>query len=138
MDPQLSKMMKKASKIVDYYDYLQQHTFYLLIDAFKKHKGMLTRADDKSILEWRLKALAEMGGLTDKVVDFIAKNIGYSKQAIYDLIQGQGLIVAKRMNSELSTVLKQPMKEVSKDTVAIINAYADQTFRNVNNYVNQT
>lgn len=57
---------------------------------------MLTRADDKSILEWRLKALAEMGGLTDKVVDFIAKNIGYSKQAIYDLIQDQGLKVAKK------------------------------------------
>lgn len=42
------------------------------------------------------------------------------------------------MNTELSTALKQPMKDVSKDTVAIINAYADQTFRNVNNYVNQT
>ena len=138
MDPQLSKMMKKASKIVDYYDYLQQHTFYLLIDTFKKHKGMLINADEKSVLEWRLKALAEMGGLTDKVVDFIAKNIGYSKQAIYDLIQDQGLKVAKRMNTELSTALKQPMKDVSKDTVAIINAYADQTFRNVNNYVNQT
>ena len=138
MDPQLSKMMKQASKIVDYYDYLQQHTFYLLIDTFKKHKGMLINADEKSVLEWRLKALAEMGGLTDKVVDFIAKNIGYSKQAIYDLIQDQGLKVAKRMNTELSTALKQPMKDVSKDTVAIINAYADQTFRNVNNYVNQT
>ena len=100
MDPELNQMMKQASKIVDYYDYLQQHTFYLLIDAFKKHKGILTRADDKSILEWRLKALAEMGGLTDKVVDFIAKNIGYSKQAIYDLIKDQGLKVARRMNSE--------------------------------------
>lgn len=138
MDQQLSKMMKKASKIVDYYDYLQQHTFYLLIDTFKKHKGMLINADEENVLEWRLKALAEMGGLTDKVVEFIAKNIGYSKQAIYDLIQDQGLKVAKRMNTELSTALKQPMKDVSKDTVAIINAYADQTFRNVNNYVNQT
>ena len=138
MDPELNQMMKQASKIVDYYDYLQQHTFYLLIDAFKKHKGILTRADDKSILEWRLKALAEMGGLTDKVVDFIAKNIGYSKQAIYDLIKDQGLKVARRMNSELSTALKQSMRGVSDNTVAIINAYADQTFRNVNNYVNQT
>ncbi len=138
MDQQLQRMLKKAKKITDYYDFLQQRTFYLLIDAFKRTKNSLYRSDEKTILQWRLKALAEMGGLTKDVVDFISKNIGYSKTAIYDLIRDEGLKVAKRMSNNLSQALNQPTKAISTDTIEIINAYADQTFRNVDNYVNQT
>lgn len=79
-----------------------------------------------------------MGGLTKDVVDFISKNIGYSKTAIYDLIRDEGIKVAKSMSNNLSQALNQPTKAISTDTIEIINAYADQTFRNVDNYVNQT
>lgn len=135
---QLQRMMKKAKKITDYYDYLQQRSFYMLIDAFSKTKESLYQSDQKSIIQWRLKALAQMGGLTKDVVDFISKNIGYSKKAIYDLIQDEGLKVAKHMSKDLSETLNQPTKGISTDTMQIINSYADQTFRDVDNYVNQT
>ena len=131
-------MMKKAKKITDYYDYLQQRSFYMLIDAFSKTKESLYQSDQKSIIQWRLKALAQMGGLTKDVVDFISKNIGYSKKAIYDLIQDESLKVAKHMSKDLSEALNQPTKGISTDTMQIINSYADQTFRDVDNYVNQT
>lgn len=138
MDQQLQRMLKKAKKITDYYDYLQQRSFYMLIDAFSKTKESLYQSDQKSIIQWRLKALAQMGGLTKDVVDFISKNIGYSKKAIYDLIQDESLKVAKHMSKDLSEALNQPTKGISTDTMQIINSYADQTFRDVDNYVNQT
>lgn len=131
----LDKMLKKADKIGDYYSYLQQQMFYLLIDTFKTTRPELV--DKEHVLEWRLKALSKMGGLTKKVIALVSKESGKSKKYIYDLIQKDGLKVAKQMNHELSKQLKKPLINVSADTISIIDSYAHQTFRDVDNYVNQ-
>lgn len=132
-------MLKEADSIGDYYAYLQQQTFYLLIDAFKSTRPHLVKQNDtKSLLEWRLRALSKMGALTRQVVALISKSTGRSKSYIYALIYDNGLKVAREMNQELSKALHKPLKNVSQDTMLIINSYASQTFRDVDNYVNQT
>ena len=79
-------MLQKADDLIDYYDYTKQQIFYILIDSFKQTRPELKNAekDPQKIMEWRLKALSQIGGLTDKVIKLISKNSGYSEQAIYD------------------------------------------------------
>ena len=133
-------MMEKASNIADYYAYTEQQMFYILIDSFKKTRPELVNAekDPQKIMEWRLKALSELGGLTDKVINLISRSSGYSKRAIYDLIEKDGLKVTKQFNRKLAKVLKKPVHDVSLQSRVIINSYVNQTMRGVNNYVNQT
>ena len=132
--------MEKASNIADYYAYTEQQLFYILIDSFKKTRPELVNAekDPQKIMEWRLKALSELGGLTDKVINLISRSSGYSRRAIYDLIEKDGLKVTKQFNRKLAKTLKKPVHDVSLQSRAIINSYVNQTMRGVNNYVNQT
>ena len=135
-----AQMMEKASNIADYYAYTEQQMFYILIDSFKKTRPELVNAekDPQKIMEWRLKALSELGGLTDKVINLISRSSGYSRRAIYDLIEKDGLKVTKQFNRKLAKTLKKPVHDVSLQSRAIINSYVNQTMRGVNNYVNQT
>lgn len=135
-----AQMMQKADQIADYYAYNEQEMFYILIDAFKQTRPELMNAekDPTKIMEWRLKALSQIGGLTDKVIKLISKNSGYSEQAIYDLIERDGLKVTKQFNKQLAKTLKKPVRGVSANSSVIIRSYAEQTMRDVNNYVNQT
>ena len=133
-------MMQKADQIADYYAYNEQEMFYILIDAFKQTRPELMNAekDPTKIMEWRLKALSQIGGLTDKAIKLISKNSGYSEQAIYDLIEKDGLTVTKQFNRHLDKTLKKPVRGISANSSVIIRSYAEQTMRDVNNYVNQT
>lgn len=129
-------MMNQANQIADMYDILQQDTFYLLVDTFKTTRPQLV--DKDHILEWRLKALSKIGALTKQVIALVSKQSGKSKRQIYDLIKKDGLTVAKQMNQDLASALRVSPHGLSEDTVALIDSYAHQAFRNVNNYCNQS
>lgn len=135
-----AQMMAKADKIVDYYDYLQQQGFYAIVDTFKGNDYLLKQAadDPDKILEWRLQSLSQTGALTDKVINMLSMQLDISKQQIYRIIKNDGLKVAKQMNRQLARALKTPVKDVSKNTMKIIDSYAKQTFRGMNNYVNES
>lgn len=133
-----AKMKAQANKLADYYDYLQQQTFYILIDTLKTTQQTLRNADKETILEWRLEALSKIGGLTKQVIAFISRQTGKTEQQIYDIIQKNGIKVAKQTNKQLSKALKKPLKDVSVNTLSVINSYAKQTFKNIDNYVNQS
>lgn len=134
------QMLQKADDLIDYYDYTKQQIFYILIDSFKQTRPELMNAekDPQKIMEWRLKALSQIGGLTDKVINLISRTSGISKEKIYDLIYKDGLKVTKQMNRKLSKQLKKPYHNVSNQSRAIINSYVNQTMDGINNYVNQT
>lgn len=134
--------MQKADDLIDYYDYTKQQIFYILIDSFKQTRPELMNAekDPQKIMEWRLKALSQIGGLTDKVINLISRTSGISKKKIYDLIYKDGLKVTKQMNRKLSKQLKKPYHGISNQAraIIIINSYVNQTMDGINNYVNQT
>lgn len=132
--------MNKAGGIADYYAELEQQLFYILVDVFKQTRPQLLKADDdpQNIVKWRLEALSKLGGLTKDVVKLISKNIGIPQQQLIDLIESDGLKVAKGFNKELATALKKPNIDISLAERSIINSYASQMFVGINNYVNQT
>lgn len=136
----LEQMLKQADQFGDVYTALQQKIFYILIDGFKRLRPMLIEAEDdpQKILEWRLAALSQMGGLTDKIIKFVSKQTGESERAIYQIIQQNGIRVTKQMNRQLSRTLKKPVHDVNQNTMNIVSSYAAQTFREINNQVNQS
>ena len=135
---EIEQMLAKADKIADYYVKLQQKIFYLLIDSFKTTRPELINQDDPdSILEWRLRALSKIGALTKDTIKIVSNTSGKSESYIYDLIKDDGLEVAKDINAELSDALKQN-KPISPEVNSIISSYAAQTFRDINNNVNQS
>lgn len=136
----LAQMVKQANDLGDVYTALQQRIFYILVDGFEKLRPKLVEADDdpSKILEWRLEALSQMGALTDKIISFVSKQTGKSKQAIYAIIKQNGLRVTKQMNRQLSKTLRKPVHKVNADTRVLIDSYAKQTWRDIDNNVNQS
>lgn len=135
---EIEQMLAKADKIADYYVKLQQKIFYLLIDSFKTTRPeLINQNDPDSILEWRLRALSKIGALTKDTIKIVSNTSGKSESYIYDLIKDDGLEVAKDINAELSDALKQN-KPISPEVNSIISSYAAQTFRDINNNVNQS
>lgn len=135
---EIEQMLAKADKIADYYVKLQQKIFYLLIDSFKTTRPELINQDNPdSILEWRLRALSKIGALTKDTIKIVSNTSGKSESYIYDLIKDDGLEVAKDINAELSDALKQN-KPISPEVNSIVSSYAAQTFRDINNNVNQS
>ena len=135
---ELEQMLTKADQIADYYVKLQQKIFYLLIDSFKATRPeLIDQGDSDSILEWRLRALAKIGALTKDVIKLVSNTSGKSESYIYELIRNDGLEVAKNINAELSEALKQK-QSVSPEVNSIINSYVAQTFKDIDNNVNQS
>lgn len=130
------KMNRAANRIADNYTRLEQQLFYLLIDATKDTRSLLLDTDHP--LEWRFAMLQKMGGLTKEIVRLVSRTIGVSEKQIYELINDQGLSVAKQMSNQLATTLGIKPQPISADINAIIKSYGRQTFRDIDNNVNQT
>lgn len=131
-----SQMNRAANKIADNYTRLEQQLFYLLIDATKDTRSLLLDTDHP--LQWRLAMLDKMGGLTKEVVRIVSRTAGVSEKQIYELINGAGLTIAQQMSGQLAGTLKAKPKPVSMDIQTIIKSYGRQTFRDIDNNVNQT
>lgn len=129
------EMMDKAEEISNQYVAMQQHIFYLLIDATKNTRSLLN--DRNTILEWRLEMLSKMGALTNEVIKIVAQTSGKTQKYINELIRRDGLQVAQGINSELSKMLNESVP-ISGTVAGIIDSYAKQTFLSLDNNVNQT
>lgn len=66
--------MTPAEKVADQYVILQQEIFGMLIDAIKGVRPRLTDLKAEEMVEWRIKALAQMGALTQQVIDYVKNN----------------------------------------------------------------
>lgn len=130
--------MNEAEKVADQYVILQQEIFGMLIDAIKGVRPRLTDLKAEEMVEWRIKALAQMGALTQQVIDYIIKTTPELKKAVNDVIQKDGLKVSQSFNRDLAKLLNKPIKPVSTETMQVLNSYAAQTWKSLDNNVNQS
>lgn len=130
--------MNEAEKVADQYVILQQEIFGMLIDAIKGIRPRLTDLKAEEMVEWRIKALAQMGALTQQVIDYIIKTTPELKKAVNDVIQKDGLKVSQSFNRDLAKLLNQPIKPVSTETMQVLDSYAAQTWKSLDNNVNQS
>lgn len=130
--------MTPAEKVADQYVVLQQEIFGMLIDAIKGVRPRLTDLKAEEMAEWRIKALAQMGALTQQVVDYVKKQSPAIAKAVDLVIKRDGLKVSQSFNSDLAKLLNRPIKPVSTETMQVLDSYAAQTWKSLDNNVNQS
>lgn len=94
--------MTPAEKVADQYVILQQEIFGILIDAIKGVRPRLTDLKAEEMVEWRIKALAQMGALTQQVIDYVKKQSPTIAKAIDSVIKRDGLKVSQSFNRDLA------------------------------------
>ncbi|MBT8853757.1 minor capsid protein [Lactobacillus delbrueckii subsp. bulgaricus] len=130
--------MTEAEKVADQYLILQQEIFGMLIDAIKGVRPRLTDLKAEEMVEWRIKALAQMGALTQQVIEYVKKQSPTIAKAVDEVIKRNGLKVNQSFNKDLAKLLNQPIKPVSTETMQVLDSYAAQTWRSLDNNVNQS
>ena len=130
--------MTPAEKVADQYVILQQEIFGMLIDAIKGVRPRLTDLKAEEMVEWRIKALAQMGALTQQVIDHVKKQSPAIAKAVDEVIKRDGLKVSQSFNQDLAKLLNQPIKPVSTETMQVLDSYAAQTWKSLDNNINQS
>lgn len=130
--------MTPADKVADQYVVLQQEIFGMLIDAIKGVRPRLTDLKAEEMVEWRIKALAQMDALTQQVIDYVKKQSPAIAKAVDKVIKRDGLKVSQTFNQELAKLLNQQIKPVSAETMQVLDSYAAQTWKSLDNNVNQS
>ncbi|MCD5445103.1 phage minor capsid protein [Lactobacillus delbrueckii] len=130
--------MNTADKVADQYTILQQEIFGMLIDAIKGVRPRLTELKAEEMVEWRIKALAQMGALTKQVIDYVKKQSPAIAKAVDEVIKRDGLKVSQTFNQNLAKLLNQQIKPVSTETMQVLDSYASQTWKSLDNNVNQS
>ncbi|MFK5641151.1 phage minor capsid protein [Lactobacillus delbrueckii subsp. bulgaricus] len=130
--------MNTAEKVADQYVILQQEIFGMLIDAIKGVRPRLTDLKAEEMVEWRIKALAQMGALTQQVIEYVKKQSPAIAKAIDYVIKRDGLKVSQSFNRDLAKLLNQQIKPVSATTMQVLDSYAAQTWKSLDNNVNQS
>lgn len=130
--------MTPADKVADQYVILQQEIFGMLIDTIKGVRPRLTDLKAEEMVEWRIKALAQMGALTQQVIDYVKKQSPKIAKAVDEVIKRDGLKVSQTFNQDLAKLLNQPVKPVSPETMQVLDSYAAQTWKSLDNNVNQS
>ncbi|MDA3797310.1 phage minor capsid protein, partial [Lactobacillus delbrueckii] len=130
--------MTPAEKVADQYVILQQEIFGMLIDAIKGVRPRLTDLKAEEMVEWRIKALAQMGALTQQVIEYVKKQSPAIAKAVDEVIKRDGLKVSQTFNQDLAKLLNQQIKPVSAATMQVLDSYASQTWKSLDNNINQS
>ncbi|WP_407855535.1 phage minor capsid protein [Enterococcus hailinensis] len=129
------KMQKTANSIINIYSELEDRIFNIIIKALKQSRFQDVAKED--VLLWQVNQLSKMGTLNDKVIDLLASYTGETQEAIEQLIKGNGVKVVNEIDRELERMVHKSVP-VSDDVNKILDSLVRQTFKDLNNNVNQT
>jgi len=129
------KMQKAANSIINIYSELEDRIFNIIIKALKQSRFQDVAKED--VLLWQVNQLSKMGTLNDKVIDLLASYTGETQEAIEQLIKGNGVKVVNEIDRELERMVHKSVA-VSDDVNKILDSLVRQTFKDLNNNVNQT
>ncbi len=129
------KMQKTANSIINIYSELEDRIFTIIIKALKHSRFQDVAKED--VLLWQVNQLSKMGTLNDKVIDLLASYTGETQEAIEQLIKGNGVKIVDEIDRELERMVHKSVP-VSDDVNKILDSLIRQTFKDLNNNVNQT
>lgn len=129
------KMQRDADSITNIYSELEDRIFNIIIKALKHSRFQDVAKED--VLLWQVNQLSKMGTLNDKVIDLLASYTGETQEAIEQLIKGNGVKIVDEIDRELERMVHKSVP-VSDDVNKILDSLVRQTFKDLNNNVNQT
>ncbi|HGP3680660.1 TPA: phage minor capsid protein [Enterococcus faecium] len=129
------KMQRDADSITNIYSELEDRIFNIIIKALKQSR--FENVEKEDVLLWQAKQLSKMGVLNENVIDLLASYTGETQEAIEQLIKGNGVKVVNEIDRELERMVHKSVP-VSDDVNKILDSLIRQTFKDLNNNVNQT
>ncbi|MBS5821539.1 MAG: capsid protein [Enterococcus gilvus] len=129
------KMQRYADSITNIYSELEDRIFNIIIKALKQSR--FENVEKEDVLLWQAKQLSKMGVLSENVIDLLASYTGETQEAIEQLIKGNGVKVVNEIDRELERMVHKSVP-VSDDVNKILDSLVRQTFKDLNNNVNQT
>lgn len=129
------KMQRDADSITNIYSELEDRIFNIIIKALKQSR--FENVEKEDVLLWQAKQLSKMGVLNENVIDLLASYTGETQEAIEQLIKGNGVKVVNEIDQELERMVHKSVP-VSDDVNKILDSLVRQTFKDLNNNVNQT
>lgn len=124
-----------ADSISNIYSNLEDRIFTLIVQMLLKSR--FDKIDQTNILLWQVEQLNKMGVLNDKVIDLLAKISHKTSKEIEQLIIGNGQKIVNEIDRELERMIHRSVP-VSKEVDNILDSFVRQTFRDLNNNINQT
>lgn len=129
------KMQRDADSVTNIYSELEDRIFNIIIKALKQSR--FENVEKEDVLLWQAKQLSKMGVLNENVIDLLASYTGETQEAIEQLIKGNGVKVVNEIDRELERMVHKSVP-VSDDVNEILDSLVRQTFKDLNNNVNQT
>lgn len=129
------EMQQQANSVSNIYSYLEDKIFTLIIHTLQKSR--YDSVDQTNILLWQAEQLNKMGVLNDQVIELLAKLSHKTASDIKKLIVNNGQKIVNEIDRELERMVKKSVP-VSKEIDEILNSFVHQTFKDLNNNVNQT
>lgn len=128
-------MQAQADKTANVYAQLEAEIFERIIGTLLNVSP--NDYDAKNILEWQLKQLNQMNGLSKSMVNFVQRHNPEIKAAINKLIRDNGYQIKDEVDQELEKILHKPAP-VTSESKNIIDSVLNKTFSDLDNSVNQT
>lgn len=128
-------MFRQANTISNIYSELEDRIFRIIIRALKDSRFKNIKKEE--VLIWQLQQLSKMGVLNEKVIKLLSLYTKEAKEKLEILIKTNGIKVVNEVDNELERMVHRSIP-VDKEIDRILNSFINQTFRDLNNNVNQT
>jgi len=114
------------------YQALEQEIFEMIARRLKTSKNY----DADNVLEWQIDKMNQLRLINDETVKALSKATGIAEKEIRKAIYNTGIDTVRSIDYELRDVYTPLPMPTQID--AIMESYVRQTFRELDNYVNQT
>lgn len=116
------------------YSQLELNIFRMIIRLVKDAKGEVNK---DNVIRWQAEQLAKMGQLTKHTAELLARYDDISQEHLENVIKSQGLEIIDQVDKQLTATGKTPIP-ISSESNEILQAIINQTWRDLNNNVNQS
>lgn len=121
-----------AEPITDIYRALEEDVFLLIAKRLRTSDDIA--ADD--VLNWQMDKLKQLRLLNEDTIKALSRTTGIAEREIRQVIKDAGLATIDSVDHELKDVY--PKKPVPSNIDNVLESYVNQTFREFDNFINQT
>ncbi|MBM4762715.1 phage minor capsid protein [Bacillus sp. B15-48] len=137
MDPKKPKITPHnldlfTQPVADIYQALENEIFQMVAKRLKTSKT----ADKDYVLQWQVEKMQELRMFNQETVKALSKTTGLAEKEIRKAIEDVGYKTIASVDTELKYAF-EPLK-MPNQIDAILGSYVQQTFREIDNFVNQT
>jgi hypothetical protein len=121
-----------VSPVTEIYVMLEDEIFNMMAKRLKTNKDF----DKDHVLKWQVEKMQELKTLNAETVKLLSEATGLSEEAIINAINLVGTGTIESVDEELKPVFEKLKMPSQID--AVLQAFIDQTFLEIDNFVNQT